>query len=151
MGLAITASRFRHHGVTAQLSGMDTRLGAKRPIVTWQYYLSRYQSLPYGLVMKTDGGLIRRKRIGLGHGVNRFAALAGISGAALSRIENGLRAPRPETLKKITDALGCPINEVIAEEDGVGPTCEVGSAAGNDEGAACEAAPPVERTHEPTQ
>jgi transcriptional regulator with XRE-family HTH domain len=61
--------------------------------------------------------------------MNRFAALAGISGAALSRIENGQRQPRPETLKKITDALGCQITEVIAEEDGAGPACEAGSAA----------------------
>jgi transcriptional regulator with XRE-family HTH domain len=67
--------------------------------------------------MKTDGRLIRRKRIRLGHGMNRFAALIGISGAALSRIENGQRQPRPETLKKITDMLGCPIDEVIAEEE----------------------------------
>ncbi|MER6064862.1 helix-turn-helix transcriptional regulator [Streptomyces sp. NPDC001792] len=66
--------------------------------------------------MKTNGRLIRRKRVELGHGMNRFAALAGISGAALSRIENGQRDPRPETLKKITDALGCQINEVLAED-----------------------------------
>jgi len=64
--------------------------------------------------------MIRRRRIELGHGMNRFAALAGISGAALSRIENGQRQPRPETLKKITDALGCRINEVLADENGVG-------------------------------
>ncbi|MGJ5826024.1 helix-turn-helix domain-containing protein [Streptomyces ossamyceticus] len=96
--------------------------------------------------MKTDGRLIRRKRIGLGHGMNRFAALVGISGAALSRIENGQRNPRPETLKKITDALGCQISEVIAEEAGAGPACEAGSAAGNDEEAACEAASPVEQS-----
>ncbi|MFE9765084.1 helix-turn-helix domain-containing protein [Streptomyces sp. NPDC005808] len=70
--------------------------------------------------MKTDGRLIRRKRIGLGHGMNRFAALAGISGAALSRIENGQRQPRPETLKKITNALGCQVYEVIAEENSDG-------------------------------
>lgn len=61
--------------------------------------------------------------------MNRFAALAGISGAALSRIENGQRQPRPETLKKITDTLGCPIDEVIAEEDGPGPEVQSGSAA----------------------
>ena len=78
--------------------------------------------------------------------MNRFAVLAGISGAALSRIENGQRQPRPETLKKITDALGCPIYEVMAEEDGVGPACEAGPAAGNDEEAACEAASPVEQS-----
>ncbi|MEU3836104.1 helix-turn-helix domain-containing protein [Streptomyces microflavus] len=65
--------------------------------------------------METNGLLIRRRRIALGHGVNRFARIAGISGAALSRIENGQRNPRPETLKKITDALGCPIVEVLSE------------------------------------
>lgn len=96
--------------------------------------------------MKTDGGLIRRKRIGLGHGVNRFAALAGISGAALSRIENGLRTPRPETLKKITDALGCPVDEVIAEEDGVAPVYQPGAPAGNDEEAGYQPASPVEQS-----
>ncbi|MBD9734896.1 helix-turn-helix transcriptional regulator [Streptomyces sp. H28] len=95
--------------------------------------------------MNTDGRLIRRKRIGLGHGVNRFAALAGISGAALSRIENGLRSPRPETLKKITDALGCQIYEVMAEKDGFGPEVQSGSAAGNDEAAGVQPAASVER------
>lgn len=79
--------------------------------------------------MKTNGLLIRRRRVELGHGMNRFAALAGISGAALSRIENGQRQPRPETLKKITDALGCQIYEVVAEGDGAGPEVESGSAA----------------------
>jgi transcriptional regulator with XRE-family HTH domain len=79
--------------------------------------------------VKTNGRLIRRRRVELGHGMNRFAALAGISGAALSRIENGQRQPRPETLKKITDALGCQMTEVMAEEHGAGPACEAGSAA----------------------
>lgn len=38
---------------------------------------------------------------------------------------------------------------LLPQENGAGPACEAGSAAGNDEGAACEAAPPVEqiRTH----
>lgn len=101
--------------------------------------------------MRTDGLLIRRKRIRLGHGLNRFAALAGISGAALSRIENGQRDPRPETLKKITDALGCPIDEVIAEEDGAGPKVQLGSAATNGDAAGVQPAAPVEQIHEPTQ
>ncbi|MDX2552785.1 helix-turn-helix domain-containing protein [Streptomyces stelliscabiei] len=95
--------------------------------------------------MKTDGPLIRRKRIGLGHGVNSFAAIAGISGAALSRIENGLRTPRPETLKKITDALGCQISEVVADEDGAAPTYQVGASAQNSEAAGYQPAAPNEQ------
>jgi transcriptional regulator with XRE-family HTH domain len=100
--------------------------------------------------MKTDGRLIRRKRIGLGHGVNRFAAIAGVSSAALSRIENGLRSPRPETLKKITDALGCQIHEVIAEENGTAPEVQFGALAGNDDSAGVQPAPSVERSNPPT-
>lgn len=102
--------------------------------------------------MKTDGRLIRRKRIGLGHGVNRFAAIAGVSSAALSRIENGLRSPRPETLKKITDALGCQIYEVVAEENGAALEVQSGAtAAGNSDAAGVQPAAPNEQIHEPTQ
>ncbi|MFF9625412.1 helix-turn-helix domain-containing protein [Streptomyces griseosporeus] len=97
--------------------------------------------------MKTDGRLIRRKRIGLGHSVNRFAALAGISGAALSRIENGRRNPRPETLKKITDALGCQIDEVMADEDGIAPEVQSGAVASkNGEAAGVQPAASVEQS-----
>jgi predicted DNA-binding transcriptional regulator AlpA len=35
---------------------------------------------------------------------------------------------------------------LLPRETGVGPACEAGSVAGNDEGAACEAAPPVEQS-----
>ncbi|MFM9652795.1 DNA-binding protein [Streptomyces galilaeus] len=35
---------------------------------------------------------------------------------------------------------------LIPQENGAGPTCEVGPAAGNDEEAACEAASPVEQS-----
>lgn len=35
---------------------------------------------------------------------------------------------------------------LIPQENGVGPACEAGSAAGNDEEAACEAASPVEQS-----
>ncbi|WP_208878526.1 helix-turn-helix domain-containing protein [Streptomyces sp. PBH53] len=101
--------------------------------------------------MKTNGRLIRRKRVELGHGMNRFAALAGISGAALSRIENGQRQPRPETLKKITDALGCRIHEVMAEEDGDAPEVQSGaSATGNDEATRGPAGSPLSSKSAPT-
>jgi transcriptional regulator with XRE-family HTH domain len=101
--------------------------------------------------VKTNGTLIRRRRIELGHGMNRFAALAGISGAALSRIENGQRQPRPETLKKITDALGCLINEVIAEEGGSAPEVQSGATAtGNDEATRGPAGSPLSSESAPT-
>jgi DNA-binding Xre family transcriptional regulator len=93
--------------------------------------------------VKTNGLSIRRRRVELGHGMNRFAALAGISGAALSRIENGQRQPRPETLKKITDALGCQMFEVIAEEDAAALEVQSGAtAAGNSDAAGVQPAAP---------
>lgn len=78
-----------------------------------------HRSQPCGTFchMETNGLLIRSRRIALGHGMNRFAAIAGISGPALSRIENGKRRPRPETLKKIADALGCHLTEVLHSEN----------------------------------
>lgn len=75
---------------------------------TWSYY----QLMTTVVVMKANGTLIRRKRAELGHGMNRFATLIGITGAALSRIETGKRNPRPENLKKIADALGCRITDI---------------------------------------
>lgn len=97
--------------------------------------------------MRTDGFLIRHKRIRLGHGLNRFAALAGISGPALSRIENGLRQPRPETLSKIANALGCQINEVLADANGSAPEVQSGATATrNDEAAGVQPAAPVEQS-----
>lgn len=66
--------------------------------------------------MKANGILIRRKRAELGHGLNRFAALIGLDSSTLSRIETGQRNPRPETLKKITDGLGCRITDITLDE-----------------------------------
>lgn len=74
--------------------------------------------------VRIDGAEIRRRRIERGHGVNRFAAIAGISSAALSRIETGRRNPVPETLKKITDALGCGIADVLLQGAAPCSTCK---------------------------
>jgi hypothetical protein len=52
------------------------------------------------------------------------------------RVGRQLRARRSDLL----NFLG------LSEENGAGPACEAGSAAGNDEEAACEAASPVEQS-----
>lgn len=75
--------------------------------------------------VRVDGEMIRLKRIELGHGMNRFAELAGISSAALSRIENGRRNPLPETLKRISDTLGCDVADLRIDGPAVScPTCQ---------------------------
>lgn len=66
--------------------------------------------------MEANGLLIRRKREGLGHGLNRFAANIGLNNSTLSRIETGQRKPRPETLKKIADGLGCKITDLASHD-----------------------------------
>lgn len=51
------------------------------------------------------GYYLRQLREGKGLTINQLAALAGISGAQISRIENGLRGvPKPATLRKIAEA-----------------------------------------------
>ncbi|GAA2972316.1 helix-turn-helix transcriptional regulator [Streptomyces enissocaesilis] len=100
--------------------------------------------------MRTNGPLIRRRRVELGHGVNRFAAIAGISGAALSRIENGHREPRPETLKKISNALGCPITEIVSIEQvlaGDAPSTQAAPARASNSDAAGGATPTASSEH----
>lgn len=62
--------------------------------------------------LTADAKAIRRMREEQGFGMNALASVAGISGAALSRIENGEREPRPETLKKIAHALGCGLTDI---------------------------------------
>ncbi|MGJ5831356.1 helix-turn-helix transcriptional regulator [Streptomyces ossamyceticus] len=80
--------------------------------------------------VRVDGIAIRRLRIERGHGMNRFAEAAGISAAALSRIETGRRNPLPETLKKITDALGCGITDVVLGDIASCPRCKGAPPAG---------------------
>lgn len=74
--------------------------------------------------VRVDGDAIRHRRIELGHGMNRFAEAAEISPAALSRIETGRRNPLPETLKKITDALGCEVADVLRHDTASCPNCK---------------------------
>ncbi|MCP9205558.1 helix-turn-helix domain-containing protein [Streptomyces sp. NEAU-Y11] len=62
--------------------------------------------------MQADGSKIRRQRELRGYGLRRFAAVAGLSPAHLSRIERGLRDPQPEVLARIAAALECDIEDL---------------------------------------
>ena len=63
-----------------------------------------------------DGGKrIRESRSAQGLSLEQLARLTGISGPALSLIENGKRDPRLTTLKRIADALRVPLQTLIDE------------------------------------
>ncbi|MGG1879987.1 helix-turn-helix transcriptional regulator [Paenibacillus cisolokensis] len=51
-----------------------------------------------------------------GWSISRLAQAAEISGSQISRIENGLRGvPKPQTLRKIADALDVPYEELMSQ------------------------------------
>jgi transcriptional regulator with XRE-family HTH domain len=66
--------------------------------------------------MQADGKLIRRMREERGFSLRPFAEKSGTHFTNLSRIENGTRHPRPQTLKRIADALGVPITDIATHE-----------------------------------
>ncbi|MFI9465691.1 helix-turn-helix domain-containing protein [Streptomyces xiamenensis] len=62
--------------------------------------------------VQADGPKIRKLRQQRGYGLRRFAAVARVSPAHLSRIERGLRSPTPEVLARIAEGLGQTINDL---------------------------------------
>ncbi|WP_238656196.1 transcriptional regulator [Paenibacillus piscarius] len=62
------------------------------------------------------GNYLRQLREEKGLTINQLAALAGISGAQISRMENGLRGvPKPATLRKIAEATGVSYEELMSK------------------------------------
>lgn len=63
---------------------------------------------------KQFGSFIRAIRKKKGFTVNQLALYSGVSSAQISRIENGLRGvPKPETIKKLSEALGHPYEDLM--------------------------------------
>lgn len=63
---------------------------------------------------KQFGSFIRAIRKKKGFTVNQLALYSGVSSAQISRIENGLRGvPKPETIKKLSEALGYPYEDLM--------------------------------------
>ena len=58
------------------------------------------------------GKELRRIRKEKGLSIQILADLAGISYVNLSSIERGKQNPRPETIKKLADALSCDYNQL---------------------------------------
>ena len=65
--------------------------------------------------MSAFGNRIKAAREKVGLNQSQLAQLAGITKAAVSRYESGLREPRVEHLKAIANALNIPINDLTDE------------------------------------
>lgn len=62
------------------------------------------------------GAYLKQIREDKGLSINQLAQAAEISGSQISRIENGLRGiPKPQTLRKIADALEVPYEELMSK------------------------------------
>jgi transcriptional regulator with XRE-family HTH domain len=63
---------------------------------------------------RTNGVAIRALREALGISVTDLAAAVGVDRTALWRIEKDGTQPRPDTLRKIADALGVPLAAITS-------------------------------------
>jgi transcriptional regulator with XRE-family HTH domain len=61
---------------------------------------------------RTNGVAIRELRNALGISQSALAAAAGVDRTAIWRIERDGTQPRPETLRKIADRLGVPLDAI---------------------------------------
>ena len=62
------------------------------------------------------GGRIRNRRKALGLTLQEVARRSGINNGNLSKIENGLQSVTNESLRKLADALECPLSEIFSED-----------------------------------
>jgi transcriptional regulator with XRE-family HTH domain len=67
------------------------------------------------------GQHIKRLREDRGLNVRGLAAKAGLTGSAVSRVENGKRTPALDTLKAIASALDVPLTDMFAMSGYLGP------------------------------
>jgi transcriptional regulator with XRE-family HTH domain len=62
---------------------------------------------------RTDGAAIRLRRELNGWNRIAFAAHVGMNANYLAKIESGANQASPAMLKRIADALGCPVLELV--------------------------------------
>jgi len=60
---------------------------------------------------------IKKYRLEKGLSVEKLAKLSGITPGEISLMERGLRMPRIDTVCKIRDAIGVPIDELFTEDE----------------------------------
>lgn len=66
---------------------------------------------------------LKRIRMELGISQKKLAEAVGVSGPFLFDLENGNRNAKPETWKRIADALGCTVEDIRGKGDFQSEAC----------------------------
>jgi transcriptional regulator with XRE-family HTH domain len=64
--------------------------------------------------MKVNGEAMQRARVNAGLSLRGLAAATGIARDTLTRIEDGSQNPYPATVKRIADALGITVADLVS-------------------------------------
>jgi transcriptional regulator with XRE-family HTH domain len=62
---------------------------------------------------KTAGDLLRERREAKGWNRNQLMVRSGVTATGIGNIEDGIGAPRLDTLQKLAAALGCSAKELV--------------------------------------
>lgn len=68
--------------------------------------------------MQIAANVVTRLRYSRGWTKAELATAAGVSDRVIGRIEKGGYLPQAHTVKKIADALGVPVDDILADENG---------------------------------
>jgi transcriptional regulator with XRE-family HTH domain len=92
--------------------------------------------------MKVNSGAMQRARLNAGLSIRGLAETTGIARDTLTRIEAGEQRPFPATVKRIADALGVTVLDLVVLDDLDQPDQgEKPTAAGDDPTAAVDTSP----------
>lgn len=78
-------------------------------------YIAFVCGTEYASIM-VDGAKVRRARIGRAMTIRDLSRASGVNHSAISLIERGKRSPWPRTLKRLADALGVEIRELLKDD-----------------------------------
>ena len=63
--------------------------------------------------MRVDGTKMQRLRLEAGFSLRGLAKASGLAHDTVQEIESGKRSPHPGTVKRIADAIGCTVAELV--------------------------------------
>lgn len=66
--------------------------------------------------MRINGGALREIRTRTGYSQIELARRAGVDKSLVSLVESGKRNPSPTIIRKLADALGCPLYALLGPE-----------------------------------
>ena len=64
---------------------------------------------------------LRDRRLAAGVSQGELAERGGVGKATVARLETAAQSPRPDTIRRLAAALGCPVHAPLTDEDGGAP------------------------------